>query len=138
MGQLRAWFQEQGMDTTASFYLTAREEFPSLARMADRHYLKYWGEQPSGEAASSWFESAANALNEEMKRGACLGECAQFFIFVAQAFGSASDEVKRCIDVSFVENLFWQVSPAKAAAYWKKLPPVLQALYVEFHHKPPV
>ncbi|HEY0586773.1 MAG TPA: hypothetical protein VGD52_11610 [Pseudoduganella sp.] len=120
------------------FYLAARERFPALAQKADRHFLKYWTEQPSVEAPYSWFESAANALNDEMRREGYLSECAEFFRFVAGVFASASEEVRRCIDVSFVENLFWQVPPAKAAAYWKELPPQLQALYVGFHSQRPL
>jgi len=126
------------MDTNASFFRAARRAFPSLAGKADRHFLKYWNEQPSEENAYSWFASVANALNQDMRRSACPSECAEFFKFVAHSFCSASGEVKRCIDVSFVENLFWQVSPAKSAAYWRALPPSLQALYVGFHHKPPL
>jgi hypothetical protein len=126
------------MNTNSSFYLAAREQFPALAEKADRLYFKYWHEQPSEEGAYSWFESVANALNEEMRRDACLAECAGFFNFVARTLSAASDEVKQCIDVSFVENLFWRVPPAKATAYWKILPPPLKALYLGFHAQPPL
>lgn len=126
------------MDTNAAFYLAAREAFPSLAAKVDRHFIKDWDQQPAENTAYSWFGCAANALNEEMRREASLAECAGFFTFVAHAFCSGGDEVKRCIDVSFVENLFWQVSPAKSAAYWPKLPAVLQALYLGFHHTSPL
>lgn len=126
------------MQTNSAFYLAARDRFPALARKADHKYLKHWHDQPSAEDPYSWFESAANALNEDMKREDSLVECSEFFEFVTNVFASASEEVKRCIDVSFVENLFWQVPPAKAAAYWNKLPPRLQALYVGFHSKPPI
>ncbi|SFG17366.1 hypothetical protein SAMN05518865_10955 [Duganella sp. CF458] len=84
-----------------------------------------------------WFDSAADALKEDMRREDSLVECSEFFKFVTNVFPSASEEVSQCIDVSFVENLFWQVPPAKAAAYWDKLPP-LQALYEGFHNKPPI
>lgn len=128
----------RSMDTNGSFYVAARQAFPLLAGKADRHYIKYWDMQPSEEGAYSWFASLANALNEEMRRQAFLAESEKLFQFVAQTFGSSSDEVKRCIDVSFVENLFWQVPPSKSAAYWNQLPTMLQTLYVGFHSKPPV
>jgi hypothetical protein len=126
------------MDTNASFFQAARKVFPSLAKKADRHFIDYWDEQPSDENAYSWFHSVANALNEEMRQERYLTECSEFFDFVALAFDSASEEVKRCIDVSFVENLFWQVPPRKSAAYWNNLPPNLQTLYAEFHHRTPL
>ncbi len=125
------------MQTNSAFYLAARARFPDFAEKADRKYFEYWDEQPRAEGAYSWFESAANALNAEMKREGDLAGCSEFFEFVDSIFASASEEVRRCIDVSFVENLFWQVPPAKAAAYWNKLPPQLQALYVGFHNRPP-
>ncbi|WP_426341068.1 DUF7674 family protein [Pseudoduganella sp. S-14] len=126
------------METNASFYLAVRERFPTLAQKTDRKYLKDWGEQPSEQDAYGWFQFVANTLNDEMRREAYLPESAEAFLFIAHVFASASEEVRRCIDVSFVENLFWQVPPAKAAAYWKKLPLQLQALYVDFHSKPPI
>ncbi|WP_431478581.1 DUF7674 family protein [Massilia eburnea] len=126
------------MQTNSAFYLAARERFPALAQKADRKYLKYWNEQPLAAEPYSWFESAANALNDDMQREDSLVECSQFFEFVTNVFASASEEVRQCIDVSFVENLFWQVPPAKAAAYWSKLPPPLQTLYLGFHNKPPI
>ncbi len=125
------------MQENSSFFLAARERFPALAQRADRHYLNYWGEMPSAQTAYSWFECAANALNDEMRREGSLVEYSEFFRFVASVFASGSEEVRKCIDVSFVENLFWQVPPAKAAPYWKKLPRQLQVLYVDFHNKPP-
>ncbi|MGW8390196.1 DUF7674 family protein [Pseudoduganella sp. HUAS MS19] len=126
------------MQANSSFYLAARERFPALAQSSDRNFLSCWAEQPSPESAYSWFECVANVLNEEMKRENDLAECSGFFEFTANVFVSASQEVRQCIDVALVENLFWQVPPAKAAAYWKKLPPQLQALYVNFHRKPPL
>lgn len=126
------------MQTNACFYLAVRERFPILAQKADRKYIKDWDMQPSEGDAYIWFRFVANALNDEMRRGAFFPEGAEAFIFIADAFASAGEEVKQCIDVSFVENLFWQVPPAKAAAYWKNLPPQLQELYLGFHSTPPI
>ena len=126
------------MHTNLTFYLEARDKFPTLAEKADREYFKDWGEQPSADNAYIWFHSVANALNKEMRRGTCLEDCDAFFDFVTRVFDSASVEVKQCIDVSLVENLFWRVQPAKAAAYWDLLPSKLQALYVGFHNTTPL
>lgn len=64
---------------------------------------------------------------------------ASFYWAVRERFPTLAQKAgRKYLDVSFVENLFWQVPPAKAAAYWKKLPLQLQALYVDFHSKPPI
>ena len=127
------------MPTNAEFFRDARSKFPSLTEKADFHHLKYWGETPSEEQDSySWFESVARALNSEMKREAYVKETRDFFAYVATILGNSSTEVQNCIDVAFVENLFWEVSPTKAGPYWALLPKSLQELYVDFHHRTPL
>lgn len=124
-------------NTNSDFYLRVRASFPELAERADWEYLKYWEEAPKAEEAYSWFGSVANALNKEMRRGLFLAETGAFFDYVNSVLSRCSDEVENCIDVSLVENLFWEVSPTKAALYWAILPSPLQKLYLEFHGRPP-
>ena len=126
------------METLSEFYFAARSAFPALAEKTDRAFVKYWGEPPSEARAYSWFGSAATALNNEMQKGAFLSESESFFAFVRQAFQRGNPEVKNCVDVSLVENLFWQVSPQKAAPYWHALPAELQQLYIGFHGNSPL
>ncbi len=128
------------MKTNAEFFQSARAAFPEIAEKADRQHIAYWDEAPRAEHDSySWFESVARALNVEMKQGTYLPESQSFFQFVADVFEKAEGaEVKICIDVAFVENLFWQVAPKKLAPYWHALPPALKKLYVEFHARPPL
>jgi hypothetical protein len=126
------------LNTTLDFYRTTRELFPELAERADREYVKYWDERPEEhESSYSWFASVANALNKEMCRGLFSKESAAFFDYVNAVLSQCGDEVANCIDVSLVENLFWQVSPNKASPYWKLLPPQLKKLYLDFHSDPP-
>ena len=116
-------------NTTLDFCLTTRELYPDLARRADVEYVKYWGESPMGEESSySWFGSVANALNKDMCQGLFLHEAAAFFDYVTSVLLQCSDEVANCIDVSFVENLFWQALATRAISYWNVLPPPLQEL----------
>lgn len=125
-------------NTTSSFYPRTRALFPELAQRADREYVNYWGEAPEeNENSYSWFASVAGALNKEMRRGLFLSESAAFFDYVTSVLSQCSDEVANCIDVSLVENLFWQVSPNKAAPYWNVLPPPIQRLYLAFHGQTP-
>ena len=127
------------METNVAFFQSARAKFPELTEKADRQHLQYWGEPPTEEQDSySWFESVSRALNNEMQREAYIQECQAFFQFVESSFRTGSDEVKNCIDVALVENLFWQVSPKKAGPYWQALPPVLQKLYVDLHARTPL
>jgi hypothetical protein len=52
-------------------------------------------------------------------------------------FMTGCGEVRNCIDVSFVENLFWQVTPDRSGPYWARMPDLLKRLYLGFHSKPP-
>lgn len=127
------------METNVAFYQSSRAKFPDLTERADRQHTKYWGEPSAEEQDSySWFESASRALNNEMQRGTYVNECQAFFQFVENVYRTGSEEVKKCIDVAFVENLFWRVSPKKVGPYWQVLPKILQDLYVDFHARSPL
>lgn len=125
------------METNQAFYFAFREQFPEFSTHADREYFKYWGDN-SEIGAYSWFHSLANAINREMQSGSRLTDITDVFAYMGKAFLNDSDEVKDCIDVSFVENLFWQVSPQKSEPYWLRLPDTLKKLYVDFHGQPPL
>ena len=60
------------------------------------------------------------------------------FSFLVAAYEQGSEEVKSCIDVSFTENLFWNVPPDKVKPYWLLLPQRLKDLYVAFHQRAPL
>ena len=112
------------------------EEFPLIAAAADRRYAKYWGDDPP-EGAYSWFESLANALNDEM-RGRVSATVHLALMRHLEVALDSSEEVYRCMDVAFVENLFWQVGGERAAPYWELMPDRLRELYLGFHTRPPV
>ena len=126
------------VNTNLEFYLQTRALFPNLAELADKEYVRCWGNPSDTDPYSySWFESVANALNKEMCRGLFRAENEEFFNYVSSVLLQCGDEVANCIDVALVENLFWRVSPEKAAPYWTILPPPLQKLYLGFHSQPP-
>lgn len=126
-------------DPLQVFYLQTRALFPDLAERADREYLKYWGTLPEAINDSyAWFGSVATALNTEMCRAAYVPESGAFFDYVSSVLAHCSAEVRTCIDVSLVENLFWGVPLTKAQPYWSILPPPLQQLYLDFHRTAPV
>ncbi len=120
-----------------ALYNETRERFPELTAKADREHVKNWGELDP-EFACSWFESLAKALNVEMSRKIPARKYAGIFRHLSSAYTNGDFEVRNCIDVSFTENLFWQIEEEKAELYWSLLPSNLKELYVAFHGKVPL
>lgn len=113
-----------------------RNQYPEITKAADTRHLEIWG-RVEDEAAFVWFESLAYALNAQMgfpERGTDFPAIFNYFDTMLRA---GSKEVKNCIDVSFVENLFWEVIPKNATPVWATLPKSLQQIYIDFHGRPP-
>lgn len=94
--------------------------------------------EPIDENAYMWFESLANVINLEMGRGAN----EELYKGLVEAMSShreiGDNIVKNCIDVAFVENLFWDVSDRNTIKrFWQILPENLKALYIGFHGRLP-
>ena len=117
-------------------YRSVRDRFPEVATSADREHVSNWGELGPNDAYS-WFHSLANELNRQMSRSVAFETHKPLFHFISQAALACDEEARICIDVSFVENLFWGVPKSKAEPYWRELPPGLKRLYLSFHHLPP-
>lgn len=124
------------VETVIDLFNAIRGEFPSIYEQADEFHVRLFGDVDP-EFAYSWFESLANALNAEMSREAEARIHAPLFNYVSSLFATASPSVRNCIDVAFVENLFWQIPHVKCAPYWRQLPSPLQRLYLDFHHREP-
>jgi len=113
-------------------YNDFRERFPEITKLADEEHILDWDEiRP--EYAFTWFESLAKTLNREMAREEPVSTYLPVFEYFRSKFLTGDDEEKKCIEVSFVENLFWQIKSEKAEPYWQALPSVLKELYVKFH-----
>ena len=119
------------------FYKDTRNKFPQFVQGADNEHIKYWGEVNS-EYAYSWFESLAKALNIEMAKMTEQEEIEKLYIHMEYWYKTADEEIKDCIDVSFVENLFWELPTNKIEAYWNILPQIFKELYVNFHQRKPL
>lgn len=104
------------MEATLDLYNAVRSTFPEITAKADREHIRYWGELDS-EFAYSWFQSLANTLNAEMCKGTNHENYSGLFIFISNNLENCTKEIHTCIDVSFTENLFWQVPGEKAAPY---------------------
>jgi hypothetical protein len=117
-------------------YQEVRARFPEVAEAADREHVGYWRGLELDDAYP-WFHSLANVLNREMNRGVAFEVHEPLFGFIAEAALACDQPARACIDVSFVENLFWQVPESKGRPYWVGLPPGLKRLYLLFHRQPP-
>lgn len=124
------------MDSIRQLYIQTRERFPGIVEKTDKEHLKA-GWELDDEDAYMWFHSLADMLNEEMRTQMSAEVAGTVFDFMSDQFLIGTRDVRNCIDVSFVENLFWEVSPQKALAYWLRMPDLLKNLYLGFHSKPP-
>ncbi|REL36344.1 DUF7674 family protein [Thalassotalea euphylliae] len=113
-------------------YEEFRATFPEITRKADIVHIKLWGElDPS--FAYSWFESLANAINHEMSKSSESAQYRPIFEYFRQKYLFENNDIKNCIDVAFVENLFWRVKAEHASPYWALMPDILKQLYIQFH-----
>jgi len=120
--------------SVSELYHSFRKEFPEVTLKADKLYLDSWdGIVGDDTSAHIWFASLADALNKEMDKGVSANTYKGLFEFIQIQYLHGSIGVKECIDVSFTENLFWQVAKDKTQKYWLILPDALKELYVTFH-----
>jgi len=117
-------------------YEEFRNQYPELTKAADAIHVKTWG-SVDHETVFCWFESLAEAVNDQMGVPEQHAELTSVFKYIEMKFVDGSNEVKNCIDVSFVENLFWRVSPRNTGLVWTVLPTHLQRLYIAFHGRQP-
>lgn len=117
-------------------YEDFRNRYPELTKAVDGRHAQIF-ESVQNETAYMWFESVAGALNAQMGNPKQRTEFASIFKYFDMKFRTGSKKVKNCIDVSFVENLFWEVRPKKAAPVWATLPKNLQQLYIDTHGRTP-
>lgn len=122
-----------------AFCDSIKERYPAISKKADAEYELLWGDFTDSEYYSySWFEALAHALNKEMSRRVPVSQYQELLYLISSSFESGDEDVRKCIDVAFVENLFWQVSRDKAVDYWGALPENLKSLFIGFHHINPL
>ncbi len=119
-----------------TLYSEFRNHFPDLAKSADAKHLAFW-ESVDPLTMHAWFESLAKTLNDHMGQSDRQAERRAVFTFFERAYHQGDAATKNCIDVSLVENLFWQVPARHVAPIWDSFPKTLQSLYVDFHKRPP-
>ncbi len=117
-------------------YHDFRGQYTAMSQAADAKHAATCDIDGS-EVKALWFESLANALNDRMGHREHHAQIAAIFKYFDMKFRTGDADIKNFIDVCFVENLFWQVTPKNAAPVWALLPKNLQTLYVSFHGRPP-
>jgi hypothetical protein len=125
------------VDPIVDLYRCIRTDFPGISSLADIFHNKRWDDTLDIGTEYAWFEALADALNEEMRREVPYSTHGAMLEYLAVAHADGPLAVQQCIDVSFVENLFWRVPSEACAPYWKKLPLGLKKLYLDFHHHEP-
>ena len=125
------------MDPIVNLYSRVRTDFPVISVSADVFHKNRWDDMLDIGGEYAWFEALADALNDEMRRDVPYPTHKAMLEYLAGAYASGPLAVQQCIDVSFVENLFWRVPSEKCAPYWKKLPLAIRQLYLFFHNREP-
>lgn len=114
-----------------------KSKFPAISEKAEKEYFKFWGDVGPEFYSYTWFEALARVINAEMNKGAQPQEFRPLFLAIAYGFKNGSEEVKKTIDVAFVENLYWNVSSNASELHWNHFPEILKELYLGFHRKEP-
>ena len=121
------------------FHKRVIEKFPDISKKADILYDDYWNRYIKMEfSAYSWFESLANAINSEMQKQTNADLYIDLFEFVRHSFMIGDEDIKKAVDVAFVENLFWRIPREKTEPYWEVFPEALKQLYINFHGGAPL
>ncbi|MFT3736460.1 MAG: hypothetical protein QM776_15825 [Rhodocyclaceae bacterium] len=121
------------------FCKSIKDRYPAISAKADAEYQRLWDDFVGEHYSYSWFEALANALNKEMNRKVPVTTHQELLVVISSSFESGDEAVRQCIDVAFVENLFWQVTHLESViAYWTVLPENLKELYIAFHGRGPL
>ncbi len=119
-----------------TLYQLFKSNFADLAQRADQRNLKFWDSVE--DSVYCWFESLAEEMNAEMRAGQQHQTHAAIFEFFRQQFMLGDAATQNCIEVAWLEHLFWQVPAQLAASDWNALPSVFKQLYIGFHQRSPI
>lgn len=119
-----------------NMYDEFREQYPKLAEVVDIRHTEIW-DSVGHETMFLWFETLSGALNDLMGIPEHQPQFDSIFQFFEKKFRTGDERVKNCIEVSLIENLFWEVRPENTGPVWAVLPKSLQQQYINFHGQPP-
>lgn len=106
-----------------------RSYFPAASEKTDESMIRM-GFEDESEAYGIWVEAFANETNSLMRERRQT-EVEKHLIFFERQFDMGSDSVKSCIDVSYVENLMWDLEIEDKKWAWSLFPENLKLLYID-------
>ncbi|MBW1783419.1 MAG: hypothetical protein JRL30_22085 [Deltaproteobacteria bacterium] len=110
------------------FLKAIRRALPNAAAKTDKimHERGYESEEDSEHL---WVEALADVTNAHIQQRN-QKEVKTQLRFFSEQFDRGPDAVKNCIDVSYVENLMWNLPPEDKKWVWPQIPENLQHLYI--------
>ncbi len=123
--------------SVVALHRSVHKGFKEISAKADAFHLRRHNAIDDG-LEYLWFESLAASLNDTMLTDQPSANFGKLCHSLEQAYKFGDGSVKTCIDVAFVENLFWKVPVPDAKRYWAVFPKTLQTLYTDFFGRTPV
>jgi len=116
------------------FVLSIRKELPLESDLTDQKMLER-GFDLEDELHHLWVEQLADVTNEFLRQKN-FEEATKQLNFFASSYNSGNYHVKNCIDVSYAENLMWNLEPKDKKQAWLVIPRELKALYIAIWGEP--
>ena len=112
-----------------------RSRFPADAALTDQ-WLRERGWDPTdGNTALTWVEAFADRTTEAVKRRDAEAIREQT-AFLAAAFRAEPDALRTIVDVSYAENLMWDVSADDKRWAWPHIAGEIQQLFTRMWGDP--
>ena len=119
---------------TRKFIKTIRRALPDAAAETD-DIMRKRGFDSEADAGYLWVEAFADVTNMCIRRRD-QDEVRKQLDFFSKQLDQGTDTVKNYIDVSYVENLMWDLAPKDKKWVWPLIPENLKKLYVTMWGKP--
>jgi len=116
------------------FIKTIRRALPDAAAETD-DIMRKRGFDSEADAGSLWVEALADVTNMCIRRRD-QDDVRKQLDFFSKQLDQGTDTVKNYIDVSYVENLMWDLAPKDKKWVWPLIPENLKTLYVTMWGKP--
>ena len=111
-----------------------RNTFPADAKKADEMEIGL-GHEIEWNLHHLWIETFADVSNN-LIRNRLKHELEAHFNYFENQFNIGSESVKSCIDVSYVENLMWNLEQDDKKWAWPLFPQSLRSIYVAIWGEP--
>lgn len=118
----------------SEFIKSIRQELCDAAKKTDQIMLSR-GFDPDGEFYYLWVEAFADTTNQ-LIRERNEQEFQKHLVFFSKQLDRGNDLIKKCIDVSYVENLMWNLENKDKKWAWPQIPKNLKRLYLVMWGKP--